>query len=167
MTDPALLDLVSEVRELRAAHDRGNALIAILVDETRGLRADLAARKAATRAHRALSVADLAVLTALLPRIAAVIGATTCTVRALTEAAAATTDEAGALRDALNAAALTGKQLGRLFKRAAEAATPAAGFYVRRIGPSRDGVIFCVDTETRVYHIDARLAAPVHARLGS
>ncbi|OGA13742.1 MAG: hypothetical protein A3H32_14375 [Betaproteobacteria bacterium RIFCSPLOWO2_02_FULL_63_19] len=127
-------------------------LLAVLVNEVRELRRDLADRKSATRKPRTLAAGDIAMLTDLLPAIVATMGGAAATVRSLHVAASARTAEAKSLRAALDATGLNSLQLGRLLRRAMESETPCSGFYVHRIGASRDGVTFIVNAEPRETH---------------
>lgn len=128
---------------------RTNALLVCLIEELRGLRADLVGRKSAKR-PRTLCAGDIAMLNCLLPAIAAAIGAETFTVRSLCTQ--------NALRKAIDATGKNALALGRLFRRATQTETPIAGLYIHRIAPSRDGAIFCINAKPRESHIASSIA---------
>lgn len=149
--------------------ERACMLLAVLVEEIRALRVDVAraGRKPSSSTPRVLSGDDVAGLTGLLPAIVAAIGAETFTVRRLREAAQARTRAAKTLHAALAAAALDPLRLGRLLSRATESETPIAGLYVHRIAPSRDGVMFCVDEKTREHHIASSISTALRENLST
>ncbi|MBI4290326.1 MAG: hypothetical protein HY661_02460 [Betaproteobacteria bacterium] len=145
---------------------RACALLVVVIDELRGLRSDLAGRKAAKN-PRVLSADDVRVLLPLLPAIAAAMGDETFTVHHLTAAAQGRTRAAKTLRAALDATGMNPLQIGRLLRRAAESEMQIAGFHAHRIGPSREGAMFCVDAKSREHHLASGIAQALHGRLQS
>ena len=166
MTDPALLELLTEIRDKQ---ERGNMLAMTLIEEMRGLRVDIqtAGRRPRKAKTQALSSADVAILADLLPAIVAAVGAESVTVRALEEATEDRTAEARSLRKALDATGMNGMQLGKLFARASKCDTPTADLYVHRIGDARDGVVIRVDANHRDHHIAHGVAAALRGKLST
>jgi hypothetical protein len=115
-----------------AVPDTTEALLRELVEEVRGLRADLAR-------ERGRSPARDASVEALLPVLAAAVADRAFTSREVVEHAVVD----GALRAALDkAGVVTGRQLGKWLRRAEGRAI--AGVRLERIGTDRDGVIWRV-----------------------
>ena len=118
-------------------------LLAVLVNELRGLRNDLAGRKQSSK-PRGLSDADMRALMPLLPAAAAAFREEEFTVGAMMARA----KECQALRDAIANSSLNSLQLGWLLKRAATADECIAGLYVHFLRRTRTGAVFCVDENT-------------------
>ena len=114
-------------------------LLAAILEELRGLRADLADRK-----RGRLSLADRALLAAFLPVVAAVVGARAFTVRELVDHARLPTE--AALLDALAAAGGANKA-GRLLKRGN--GIEVDGMMAWNVGDDRDGLVWRVRAAIR------------------
>ena len=113
-----------------AAPDPVEALLRELVEQVRGLRADLAERRPAT----SLSRVDRERLARLLPAIGGTLGSEPFNSSEICE------HDAAALR--LGRAGLTAKQLGRLLRRAV--GTPVGGYLVERLGEEAGAVLWRV-----------------------
>jgi hypothetical protein len=127
-------------------------LLATLVNEVRGLRADLADRRAAPRT---ITAADAEQLDSLLPILHNVTGGARFTVHDLLLRSDATE-----LRDTLERSGLgqNARRLGRLLRRAALADFDAGGLFVDALGRERAGTCFRVTAETRETHIARTIA---------
>jgi hypothetical protein len=140
-------------------------LLAVLVEEIRGLRMDLT--RSRPKKLRPLSDADCALLAALLPAVRTIFGEHEFTVGTLMRRAERVgSSDAKAARDAIASAGLNALQLGHLFKRAAAIDAPiSGGLYVHFLKVSRMGAVFGVDTNTAEHRAATTIARTLRARL--
>jgi len=137
-------------------------LVVTLIDEVRGLRADLAGRSRS--APRTLSDADRIILAALLPVAVEMFG-DEGEFRAglLMRRAEGRGSRAKRAKGAIGS--MSALSLGRLLVRAADVGEPVAGLHVYVVRPSRLGVIFCVSEKPAESREASRFASKMRQNL--
>lgn len=138
------------------------ALLVTLIEEVRGLRADLAERKSAKKPHT-LPDADRVVLVELLPAVREMFGEGEFGVGLLIRRSSERSSVAQRVKRAI--AGMNALRLGRLLVRAANVASPISTLYVHLVRRSRSGAVLCVSENTAEHRQASSFAARNRARI--
>jgi hypothetical protein len=137
------------------------SLLVTAIEEIRGLRSDLAGRRAVPRT---LSDADRVILAELLPAAARLFGdegefRAGLLMRRAEERGSSAKRAKGAI------GSMSALSLGRLLVRAADVGEPIAGLHVYVVRPSRLGVIFCVSEKPAESRMASSFATQMRGKM--